>query len=71
MKTWDQRRKRRPLGTVFGGHTHKNGAERILPDASYPLWLPHGRTSLVRWAASIHAKYGKKYNENLPKNTQN
>ena len=33
----------------------------MLPHASSPISLPHWRKRLARWAASIHAKYGKKY----------
>ena len=40
------------------------GLELVLPRASCPLRLPHWRKSLVRWAASIHAKWGK----NMAKN---
>ena len=36
-----------------------------------PIWLPYWRKSLVKWAASIHAKYGEKYGKKLPKNSEN
>ena len=71
MKTREQRRQRRPLGSVFVGQAPQKrslagAASCLLHNMVAPL-----AKRLARWAASIHAKYGEKNGKKLPKNAQN
>ena len=71
MKTREQRRQRRPLGSVFVGQAPQ---KRSLADAAscllHNMVAPLAKKA-ARWAASIHAKYGEKNGRKLPKNAQN
>ena len=67
MKTREQRRQRRPLGSIFVGQAPQ---KRSLAGAA--SCLLHNRVApLARWAASIHAKYGEKNGKKLPKIKKN
>ena len=66
MKTREQRRQRRPLGSVFVGQAPQ---KRSLAGAA--SCLLHNMVAPLAekvWAASIHAKYGEKNGKKLPKN---
>ena len=64
MKTREQRRQLRPLGSVFVGQAPQ---KRSLAGAA--SCLLHNMVAPL--AASIHAKYGEKNPKKLPKNAQN
>ena len=73
MKTREQRRQRRPLGSVFVGQAPQKrslagAASCLLHNMVAPLAK---KACQMGRAASKHAKYGEKNGRKLPQNAQN